>query len=186
MGTTWSFGWWEHCQGSQVLPLCSPYHPSPSACQSHTPPEAPSIQRHRLDSLPGPQLRAGQLGAAVSWAPRGSAVLKQPEPPSWRWRPAAALSRGRNERLDFDPVYGGEVGVTAHVPVMCSCSLNSQAVSYPALCTSGHRAVGSRNNPDGGAWEGGGREVHVGGDMGKPLTDSCWSLIETSWFLSIL
>lgn len=82
-------------------------------------------------------------------------------------------SRERNERLDFDPVYGGEVDVRARVPVVCSCSLNSQALSFPALCTSGHRAVSSRNSLDGWAWEGGGREGHAGGDLGKPMTGSC-------------
>ena len=140
-------------------------------------PEAP-----RLDSLPAAQLRARQLGAAVSGPPRGGAVPGWPEPPSWGWGPAAAPSRERNGRLRFDPVCGGEVGVTACVPVMCSCSLSSQALSYPALRTSGHRAVSSRNNRDGWSWEGGGRQVHVGADMGKPMTDSCWSSVETSGF----
>ena len=70
------------------------------------------------------------------------------------------------------------------MPVMCSCSLSSQALSHPALCTSGYRAVSSRNNLDGWSWEGGGRQVHVGGDMGKPMTDSCWSLLGTSGSVS--
>ena len=28
--------------------------------------------------------------------------------------------------------------------------------------------------------EGGGRDVQMGEDMGKPMTDSCWCLVETN------
>ena len=34
-------------------------------------------------------------------------------------------------------------------------------------------------------WDGeeGGRDVHVEGDMGKPMADSCWCLVETNTIL---
>ena len=37
--------------------------------------------------------------------------------------------------------------------------------------------------PGEGDGEGGGRDVQVGGDMGKPMTESCWCLVETNRIL---
>ena len=42
---------------------------------------------------------------------------------------------------------------------------------------------GLYNNLDGWDGEGGGRDVQMGGDMGKPMADSCWCLIETNAIL---
>ena len=37
--------------------------------------------------------------------------------------------------------------------------------------------LGFGNNLEGWDGEGGGRNVQVGGDMGKPMVDSCWYLV---------
>ena len=42
---------------------------------------------------------------------------------------------------------------------------------------------GLGNNPERWDWEGGGRDVQVGGDMDKPMADSCWCLVETNAIL---
>ena len=38
---------------------------------------------------------------------------------------------------------------------------------------------GLGNNLEGRDGQGGGRDVQVGGDIGKPMADSCWCLVET-------
>ena len=42
------------------------------------------------------------------------------------------------------------------------------------------RKPGLGNNLEGWGGEGGGREVHLGEDMGQPMTDSWWCVVETS------
>ena len=39
------------------------------------------------------------------------------------------------------------------------------------------------NNHEGWDGEGGGKDVQVGGDMGKPVADSCWRLVEINTIL---
>ena len=39
------------------------------------------------------------------------------------------------------------------------------------------------SNLEGWDGEGGGRDIQVGGDMGKPMADSCWCLLETTTIL---
>ena len=42
---------------------------------------------------------------------------------------------------------------------------------------------GLDNNLEGWDQEEGGRDVQVGGDIGKPMADSCWCLVETNVIL---
>ena len=42
---------------------------------------------------------------------------------------------------------------------------------------------GLSNNPEEWSEEGGGRDVHVGGDMDKFMADSCWCFVETNAIL---
>ena len=42
---------------------------------------------------------------------------------------------------------------------------------------------GLGNNVEGWDGKGGVRDVQVGGDMGKPMADSCWSLVKTNTIL---
>ena len=41
---------------------------------------------------------------------------------------------------------------------------------------------GLGNNLKGWVGEGGGKGVQVGGDIGKPMADSCWCLVETTQY----
>ena len=47
----------------------------------------------------------------------------------------------------------------------------------------GELKPGLGHNLEGWDGEGGGKDGQVGGDMGKPMADTCWCLIETSTIL---
>jgi len=55
---------------------------------------------------------------------------------------------------------------------------NRQPVGICCLTQGTH--TGADNNLEGWDGEGGGRDVQVGGDMGKPMADLCRCLVETS------
>ena len=58
-------------------------------------------------------------------------------------------------------------------------SIPGQGIKTPT-CQNGEKKKGRKRNRLG---EGGGRDVQVGGDMGKPMADSCWCLAKTNAIL---
>ena len=51
------------------------------------------------------------------------------------------------------------------------------------FCMTQGTQTGAWKQPRGWGGEGGGREIQVGGDMGKAMADSCWYLVETNVIL---
>ena len=60
------------------------------------------------------------------------------------------------------------------------CKIDSQ---WEFAVWLGELKPGFINNLEMWDGEGGGRDVQVGGDMGKPMADSCWYLMETNRIL---